>query len=40
VVAPEVFRSPTVSRGDFGMPTITVSAEELDALVDYVLDER
>jgi hypothetical protein len=37
VVAPDVFRSPAVAEGTFEMPTITVSAEELDALVAYVL---
>jgi mono/diheme cytochrome c family protein len=37
VVAPQVFRSPAVAQRDFEMPTITVSAEELDALVAYVL---
>jgi mono/diheme cytochrome c family protein len=37
VVAPQAFRSPLVSDGSFEMPTITVSAEELDALVAYVL---
>jgi mono/diheme cytochrome c family protein len=36
VVAPQAFRSPLVADG-FEMPTITVSAEELDALVAYVL---
>jgi mono/diheme cytochrome c family protein len=37
VVTPQVFRSPAVSDGTFEMPTITMSAEELDALVIYVL---
>jgi cytochrome c551/c552 len=37
VVAPQAFTSPAVTQGTFEMPTITVSAEELDALVAYVL---
>jgi mono/diheme cytochrome c family protein len=37
VVAPQAFMSPVASPGPFEMPTITVSAEELDALVAYVL---
>jgi len=41
VVAPQAFTSPVASPGTspgtFEMPTITVSAEELDALVAYVL---
>jgi hypothetical protein len=37
VVAPQSFQSPAVTDPGFEMPTITVSAEELDALVAYVL---
>jgi cytochrome c5 len=37
VVAPQAFRSPAVTERNFVMPTITLSAEELDALVAYVL---
>ncbi len=40
VVAPQAFTSPAATQGIFEMPTITVSAEELDALVAYILEVR
>jgi cytochrome c5 len=37
VAAPQAFISPLARDTPFQMPTITVSAEELDALVAYLL---
>jgi cytochrome c5 len=37
VVAPQAFISPLARAAPFKMPTIPVSAEELDALVAYLL---
>lgn len=40
VVAPQSFISPRVEDPQFLMPAIAVSAEELDALVAYLLPRR
>jgi hypothetical protein len=40
IVAPQSFISPRVEDPQFLMPAISVSAEELDALVAYLLERR